>query len=286
MKKVILDNIKLKKFISANSTSKIFLTSTGEILKLYFPDFINFCKVVGIDLEKKINSADEYQCSNLIIKPNASVYTKDGMFCGFLMNRALGIDFNKYTDKLSYKESMNLNRYREIHSNLEKIVKDSPDIVIPDLASCNNIFINGNVPQLIDYDGFQVGNYPTMAISTSLGKQEQYCCEKYIKNNVLFTKNLDKKSLIILYFLDVFKINLNNIGLVDPYTKLPITLEDVFKSIYLDDYELYDKVLKIYNDNVDNEYLGESMEKISKDYIMTTVTMDFGLNIRRLVKKK
>ena len=126
-----------------------------------------------------------------------------------------------------------------------------------------------------------------MVMSTSLGNQEKHYIKKYLKGENLFNKNLDNKSLIILYFLDVFNINLNNIGLINPFTKKPITLENVFDELNLQDYRLYEKVSKIYNDNENNEYLGEDIERIAKDYKMTILPypMINGANVKRLIKK-
>ena len=44
----------------------------------------------------------------------------------------------------------------------------------------------------------------------------------------LFTKNLDKKSLILLYFLCTFHVDLNKVGIISPVTKTVITLDEIF----------------------------------------------------------
>ena len=56
--------------------------------------------------------------------------------------------------------------YADIHTKLENIVRSTDDIVYPDICTCDNIYVdssNGNKIQLIDYDGLQVGIYPSIS---------------------------------------------------------------------------------------------------------------------------
>ena len=288
MRKVILNDIKIISEISKTDSAKIFLTSTGELLKLFLPEMLKLLNLINYDMEKKILSVDNYKMHNRIIKPNAGVYLNNGMFCGYLMNRAKGVDYNTFSNNATYKQLTDLEKYKVIHSQIENIVKKSPDIVFPDLCTCDNIFIDKESVQLIDYDGFQVGNYPTMVMSTSLGNQEAYYIKKYLKGDNLFNKNLDKKSLIILYFLDTFNIDLNKVGVINPFTRKPVTLANVFEEINLDDYRMYEKVSKIFDDSVDNEYLGEEIERLAKDYKLIMLEPNLKINgayIKRLIKK-
>ena len=177
--------------------------------------------------------------------------------------------------------------YADEHMKLESIVKRGNDagIVFPDLCTCDNIFIDssGNM-NFIDYDGLQVGNHITPILSTSLGRQEQYLCSKYYKNG-LFTPELDKKSLIILYFLTAFNINLGKVGMINPANNDEVTLDFVFESIGLDDYDIQDKVWKCLQSKYKNEFLGDDVYHIADYYDMIAVPIGNGKYVKRLIKK-
>lgn len=272
--------------ITETDIAIIFMTKEGEIVKLFRPEILGFFSMVGLDYEGKVLNRENYSISHEIVKPNTAYYDKSGRFCGFKTRQAKGLDYNTIDTNLSLPERMDLERYNNLYRRLERIVKKNKDIVFPDLCTCDNIFIDGNNIELIDYDGLQIGKYKAASMSTSMHEEKyNYYVPKYWKKD-LFTKNLDKKSLIILYFLTTFNIDLTKVGFINPITKIPISLEEMFNIIGLEDYEMYDKVSKIFNDNVDNEYLGESVEKISKDYKMIVYPENRnGIYLKRLMKK-
>ena len=82
----------------------------------------------------------------------------------------------------------------------------------------------------------------------------------------LFKKDLDIKSLIYLYFLTTFNIDLNKVGQINPFTRQPISLEEIFNCINLEDVDIMHKVWKIYQENIPNEYLGEDVYKLAENY--------------------
>ena len=264
----------------------IFMTKQGEIVKLFRPEILGFFSMVGLDYEGKILNRENYNISHEIIKPNTAYYDKSGRFCGFKTRHANGIDYNTLDSNLTLLERTNLEKYNKLYRRLERIVKKNKDIVFPDLCTCDNIFVNGDNIELIDYDGMQIGKYKAASMSTSMHEEKyDYYVPKYWKRD-LFTKNLDKKSLIILYFLTTFNVDLTKVGFINPFTKQPITLEEMFNLIGLEDYEMYDKVSKIFDDNVDNEYLGETVDKIAKDYNMTVYPeSNNGIYLKKLIKK-
>ena len=91
---------------------------------------------------------------------------------------------------------------------------------------------------------------------------------------------------IILYFLLTFDINLNNIGKINPITNKPFTLEEVFEMIGIEDVDLYNKVNKIFNDEEENEYIGENVEKLEKEYDLKVYASIGSVEIKRLIKKR
>ena len=137
---------------------------------------------------------------------------------------------------------------------------------------------------MIDYDGLQVGNYITPIMSTSLGNQEQYFCPKYCVNK-LFTPELDKKSLITLYFLNTFHVNLSKVGLINPFSGDKVTLDFIFDLINLDDYDIQNKVWKCFQLNKENEFLGDDVYSVFENYKMEAIPFRDGTYVKKLVRK-
>ena len=68
---------------------------------------------------------------------------------------------------------------------------------------------NGNF-KLIDYDGMQIKDNKSMVIARVLSSDGQYNkVSKYGNGHFLYTPELDKKSIIILYMIFVFHVSYN-----------------------------------------------------------------------------
>ena len=261
---------KIKMQLNRGQVSRVYLLKDGRILKQFNEGIVSFFKSRGYDIEGILNLSFQYELNPRIKRPQEMVY-KNGQFCGYVMERAKGITFNQYDDKMTLKERADLYKYATLHNNLEKVVKDSKDIVIPDLLTCDNIFVDKNLDiELIDIDGFQIGNKATGTISSSLGElSELISSKKYFNQNTrLFTKELDIKSLIHLYFLDTINVDLNKVGEIEPNSRQAVTLDDLFDVINLDDYDMMDKVWKVFQENKQNEYLGDLVFDIAENYTM------------------
>jgi len=205
------------------------------------------------------------------------------------MKKANGIDYNECENKLTLKERCNLKLYRDEYLKLEDIIKRAhkDNIIMPDFCTFDNLFMdqNGNF-QIIDFDGLQIDNYKSSVMSTSLGNPAQYNVPKY-NNNGLYTENLDIKSLIIMYFLVAFNINLEKIGQELPDGSGKVTIDFIFEQINLYDYDLMHKIWKCYNDKVDNEYIGEDVIRIAEEYEMAAmpILLHEKMYFKRLIKK-
>lgn len=274
--------------LSDSQTSQIFKLDNDSILKIYKPLLMMIYKMMGISLEYKIMQAKPIKNIPEIIVPEIGVYDENNCFVGSIMKSAKGIDYNTYDDNLSILERCNLKKYADIHTKLESIVKrgNEKKIVFPDLCTCDNIYIDslGNI-QLIDYDGLQIGEFKVPSMSTSLGDSDQYLIPKYCKNG-LFTPNLDKKSLIILYFILTFNVDLNKIGTINPINGKQVTLEDIFDVINLQDNDVKHKVWKCFQSNVENDFLGSDVYRIADEYDMQLRPSPIaGCYFKRLQKK-
>lgn len=290
MKKKILREYDFKKSVKLSTTENatVFKLNNGSVLKIYNPDIIELHKNIGVDIESKILDAKPLKKIPEILVPTSAVYTENGKFCGYTMLQARGIDYNKYDDNLTIDQRRNLKKYADVHHKLESVLKRDINIVFPDFCTCDNIFIDnkGNI-QLIDYDGLQVGKHNSLSLSTSVGTIEEIMASsKYFTQDKYFTKELDKKSSIILYFLSAFNVDLNKVGQINPYTGKPLTLEEIFDCINLDDSDLCHKVWRIFQDEEPNEYLGDDVFRIAEKYDMEVFTHYNNIYIKKLKKKK
>lgn len=278
--------------VTITNTSKIYyLPDTDQILKVFNPNYLMLNKTTGINLEKKLLYSETMDINPAIVKPTAIVFDDNHNLIGYTTNYERGKNLNERAEGLTQTETEDLYRYAKVHGNLERIIEDSTDMVFPDLCTCENIVLNNNdsTIKLIDFDGIQVKDQPTFCISTSLGNQSQYTSsKKYMKGN-LFTKELDKKSLIILYFLDTFNVDLNKVGIINPIINQQITLDDLFSCINLDDVDIMQKVWKTFQENMPNEFITEEdMLRIADKYKMISYRppqLPKGMYLKKLTKK-
>lgn len=272
--------------IALTQSAAILKLNNGNILKVFHPQFLGMMKLTHIDIEAKILDAKPIKHSPEILVPTSALYDEKMGFIGYSMPEANGIDYNEHDDKLTIGDRKNLKKYAIEHAKLEAILKRNKNIVFPDFCTCDNIFTDGNNFQIIDYDGLQIDNHKSIVLSTSLGNEEQYfASKKYWSDEELFTKELDKKSSIILYFLTTFNVDLNTVGMIPPNTDKPITLDDVFDIIKLDDSDLCHKVWKLFQDNESNEYLGDTVFRIADKYNMEAVKYFDNRYLKVLTKK-
>lgn len=283
-----INNMKLGRVekISVSDTSDVYRLGNGSVLKLFQPEVIMLSKLVGVDIEGKILAAKPIKSSPEILVPTSAIYDDSRNFIGYTMPMAKGVDYNKIEENLTYSQREDLGRYGRIHNKLESIIKKNQNIVFPDFCTCDNIFIDDkeNI-KFIDYDGLQVDKFKSLSTSTSLGDFNSYNNSKYIDNSGLFTKELDKKSLIILYFLSAFNINLNRVGSRIPGTSVDVTLDMVFEYINLDDPDICHKVWKLFNDKENNEYLGDDVFNLADKYEMKIVAKQGPMYSKKLYRK-
>ena len=114
----------------------------------------------------------------------------------------------------------------------------------------------------------------------------QYLTSKYYRDG-LFTNELDKKSMLYLYFLTAFNVNLNTIGLIDPHTGEKVTLELIFSLLGLKDEQFLNKAHKILSSNMSGDYIMDDMIRINNNYNLTALEqVSPSLYIKKLIKKK
>lgn len=265
------DILKRLNCIHANE-NMLFRMSNGDILKILSPSYIAaFNQCTGNCMEDKILNAKEVSGVLEIIVPKSAMYFGN-RFIGYTMEGAVGQSYLDYTKNFTIDKQEDLYNYAEMYSAIEKPVRKACNVVFPDLCTCDNIFISQNSEgyrvQFIDYDGLQVGDQRSFCISSALGEPRDFANKKYLDHNMLFTKELDKKSLIHLYFLSAFHIDLTQVNKFHLEINGYVTLDDVFSSIHLDDWDVMDKVYKAMQDKGTNEYLGDDVFRLADTYQM------------------
>lgn len=289
MKRRFIDDSDLKgaKLISDEGFTRVIKLSDGSILKIFRPDIIEASKGVGADIEGKVLSARHIDNSPEILVPISAVYSKHRGFVGYTADEVIGEDYNIYNSKFTIEKRSDLHHYAINHSKLEGVLRKNPDIIFPDFCTCSNIvFSRDGKIHFIDYDGLQVGGYKSYSFSSTLGDIESlFFNPKYCKNG-FFNKELDKKSSIFLYFLVTFNVNLSKVGTVNPATGKMITLDDCFQCIHLDDPDLCHKAWKVFQNDQENDFLGDTVYSIADKYDMHVIGQMGNCYLKKLIKKR
>lgn len=253
-------------------TNVLFQMSNGDILKIFSPSYIvDFNRYTGNSMEDKILSAKEICGVPEIIVPKNAMYFNN-CFVGYTTEGAVGTSYFEYTKNFTKSEQEDLYNFAEMYSAIERPVRKASNVIFPDLCTSDNIFIsresNGYRVQFIDYDGLQVDDQRSFCISTGLGDPKEFVNKKYLDENKFFTKELDKKSLIHLYFLSAFNIDLSQVNKYYPGIKRSVALDECFAAIQLDDLDVMEKVYKVMQDKGTNEYLGDDVFRLADTYQM------------------
>ena len=272
--------------IKKSSCGEIYRLQNGNFFKLFNP-VLRAILNQNYSLERKIMSARPISDVPEIIVPTAGVFNMQNKFVGYITPPAEGVDFNTYDQDYTLEQRSNLNAYGELFYNMSSAVEraNKHQIVFPDLCTCDNIFVSGGKVSFIDYDGLQVRKHKVCAISSTLGDEFQYRVPKYMKGD-LFTPELDKKSLVLLYFLTAFNIDLGRVGKVNPATGRVITLYEVFDLLGLQDYDFMQKVYNTLSPDKQGEYIGDDVLRIADEYDMMCLGPIKGeYYIKKLIKK-
>lgn len=132
--------------IAHSNSSDVYKLQDGSFLKIYNGTMQFFCRVAGVDLEKKITSLVPISDVPEILVPEMAIYNGN-TFIGYVIQPAQGISINDYDRKRKEDDRFDLSIYAKEHAGLEDVVKraNKHDIVFPDLLSFDNIFISNNM---------------------------------------------------------------------------------------------------------------------------------------------
>lgn len=230
----------------------IYRSNDGGYIKVYSSSK-DFITKVRKDLVEKLLFPTEIKG---VSKPDKLVYVHDN-FIGFTMNKIDGVNDIEYEETMNMDVKDNIHRLAQKYIELEKLVKEaSDDIVFPCLLDREDMIVDkkGKI-NFINYDNIQVGKQKSLDVSDKLGEAIMYY-DKY-RENGLYTKQLDIRSLVIYYYQIMFGVDIVNDTL---------DLEKLIGG----DKELARKTRLIFDDTDENEYIGEDVLRIADSYELKT----------------
>lgn len=285
-----IPKLNLKEFLNENKGYKILKRCedttiiklpNGELLKILDDELLKIISNTGYNLETRLNEVKNLTSFTNFPLPTIMLEDEE-IVKAYVMSYIPGVDFTDY-----YKNIFDLTSYANIHSQIENNIKagNNTGIVFPDLCTTENIRITKDDKVFfIDYDGLQIKHMPAVGYSDFLGTPAEVLTEKYYDyKSGLFTKELDIKSAIFLYFVDVFGINLATVNRINPQTGRIITLDDIFSIINLNDNDIQQKVWKLFQPTIANEFLGNDLYKLAEKYIL--ITPKPNAPIKQLIRK-
>jgi len=180
--------------------------SNGYMSLLSYKEFYKrFCQ--KLEMAKKLGTLD------CLVAPDEVSVLEDGMVKGYFYP----FNNSKTLDELNINErdfDFISRCFTDIASSVEDLHEHG--IVVPDLFNASNILYDPITREVsfIDYDGMQVGNVPTNAISSMLEYRKNPILRnrKYSnRNNGLYTEKLDDLALSISYLYNLSGVNLASI---------------------------------------------------------------------------
>lgn len=271
------------RLISHSDSSDVIRLQDGSFLKIFNSTMKFFCQTLGIDLEKKITSLKPIKEVPEIIIPDTALYNND-KFIGYVMPAAKGISISQANVKKELQDWFNLPLLTKEYSSLEKVIKRANEhgIIFPDLLTLDNIFVEKIGDKfsynMIDSEGIQLGqeNYQRcVQISSSLGDDWQYLKEKYmqsvLENGIpkytgFLKTNLDKRSLLFLYFSSVTGIDLQSVITNNPTIKMQRACFEYYMNITNVPTELKQIAeITLFDDTKDNLYLDSLVDDIAEN---------------------
>ena len=249
----------------------------STVCKVFEPDFVVSMLDSDYDLAELVLEGSKLVKSNDIVLPSSIVYSGK-YFAGYLMPYFDGISIYD-----CHKCYVSPYRLMETYHKLENIIKKCDNIVFPDLLTEGNILISDDLEiKLIDFDGIQVGDYSTPIFSRNMGDKCIYDGTKY-KDNNLYTKQLDIKSLIYLYMKFLLGVDMGYLDKFEGIRQKEI-LNCFINDLGIDNDNLVSKIFALYDDNKENIYLGDTVDEIYENY-RTDMVLENGRYVKKLLRK-
>lgn len=264
--------------ISSKGSTSTTYQDNDTTIKLYKPLFLELEKEVGHDTESKILEAEIITDLPEINVPISAIYDQETK--EFIASRTKYIEGISFND-INTKTSTDLKRICNPHIYLENFLKraDKNNIVLPDYASLDNLIIDSDGQfHFIDYDGIQTKDKKSCVVSTSINTP-LIRNPKYRNENGFFTSELNILSHYAVFFLNVVHANLLTIGTNN------ITFDDFFEFTGLDDYDIQNKIWKLFQPDKKNEYLEEDIIYIQENYKLVLTGTYKNYQMKKFIRK-
>lgn len=283
MLKEQVSDLNIRKVLSGSHRSIVYLLSDGRVFKRFRFEEIELYEKQNIPLEEKILIGEKLKNFKEFYQPLTAVYQRNRLV-GYTTKFNKGKRFDKY---LSNQKLNNLYFLASFFSKLENVVKKghSLGLVFPDLCTISNIFISriGNL-SLTDYDGFQIEDSFSFSVSSAINNGYKIHKPKFYQND-LFTEELDKYSLMILFLQTLSSLNLSYIDSINPETNEILTTRDLADYIDLDDEEIIAMIEDTLSMDREGVYVSKVVKAIASKYDLFTYKEDNGEYIKMLLKK-
>lgn len=276
-----LSKIRKLPLLSNQGESSLVYKDNDTVIKVYNSLILELEKNIGLDTEKKILTAEPIAELPEITVPTSAIYDKkSNKFIASRIPYIDGVDY-KHVDTTTTTDLKTLcNTHIRLENFLQKA--DKYRIVLPDYATLDNLIIDGDGNfHFIDYDGLVIKENKSFSVSSSI-QTPLINTPKYYKDG-FFTQELNIFSHYVVFFLDVVHANLTKIGQETPNGR--ITFDDFFECIGLEDYDIQNKIWKLFQPNRKNEYLGEDLVHLQENYNLQILGTYNGYTMKRLIKK-
>ena len=274
--------------ISDEGETSVVFRDGDSVIKLFNPMILQMEKWVGLNTEKKVLEAKKYDDLPELNVPTKAIYDiKDSSFIASRSPYLEGKNYNNINSNF-----FELAKLCNLHFRLEDFLKrcDKHQIVLPDYTSLDNLIFEPNESGKVDvdnnfhfadYEGIQTIGNKSMSVSSSI-MIPLIDTPKYI-NNHYFSQELNVFSHYVLFFLDILHADLKAIGRKTPLGEM--TFDIFFQTIGLDDYDIQQKIWKLFQANQKNEYLGNDIFRLCDKYDVENLGSYNGTIIKRLKRK-
>lgn len=251
----INENDETLELIKEKTSGKIYKLNDGRVAKILSYAALFCYDTLGVDIYKKL--CDSSILEELNISLPVSAIMSNSVCVGYTMDKR---DYKNIKDL----ENKSLEERIKIHRQINDIVRKSNKlgVIFTDLLSGDNILVDENKNIIIDeIDNAQILNHSSISVSKKLGDQKRIIelPKYYDEKTMLFTSELDKKSLMYLFFKDVlnFDMDENSLSIIEQdinNKKLKKIIEsnisDNIMGTYLDEfYNIIEKKYELKNDN-------------------------------------
>lgn len=289
-----MNNLKIKKFDESILSKAKLITKGSGFFSTYDLNNGNIIKVVKSvdecfdgtnamflyasynefidDLYNKLTKSIDINVSSIVL-PNC-IYLDDNIPRAYTVPKQRNcMNLSSYLLK-----NKDLNTIASTIINITKEIRiaNKNGINMPDLGNSSNILVNTKNKEIkfIDYDGMQIGKYPSFCISSLISNQvipftrDKRMCDM---KTGLITNNMDKLSLYALFIFFTTKTFLTDFGpekynFVNGVLKLKEKeFYNYTKSIGINDTDLEKELFNIFYDNKIN-YPDTSIKKLIKTH--------------------